>query len=97
MLLIQVGEVGIDVSGSFSYSVYPKMSVEGSLTQPSLSKFNLNANWQCAVPILSIKHCVSLNNRWSGSSRTHPWYRLRYTRIETCGWFCLPRVVVIIL
>ena len=70
------------------------MSVEGSLTQPSLSKFN--ANWQCAAPIPSIKHCVSLYHRLSGSFSIYPWYRLLYSRIETCGWLCIPRIVVII-
>ena len=70
------------------------MSSEGSLAQPSLSNFNLNS--QCAHATRSIKNCFSLYHGWSGSFSITPYYRQLHTRVETCGWWCVPKVVVII-
>lgn len=81
--------VGIDVSSSFSYDLYPDMRIEASVALPDL--FSNDDSDKCILPLLDLDFCINLYHGWDVDVDIDPWYQEKRVRVE---WWSVSVIIL---
>ena len=65
-------EVGVNVSSSFTHSLYPELKVEAIVKLPDI----LDILSDCIPPPFEIKICVYLSHSYDIDVEVDPWYKV---------------------